>query len=55
MLCLSRKVNEAVVIAEQVVVRVIAIERGVVRLGFEAPSLINIRREELPALGEKKC
>lgn len=47
MLVLSRKDDESVIIGEDIVVKVIAIERGSVKLGFDAPSSCLILREEL--------
>jgi carbon storage regulator len=47
MLILSRKIGEAIVLDEKVTVRVIDISKGVVRLGFDAPSDMLILREEL--------
>jgi len=47
MLILSRKVGEAVVLDEKIIVRVIDISKGVVRIGFDAPNDMLILREEL--------
>ena len=47
MLVLSRKDDESVIIGEDIIVKVISIERGTVKLGFEAPSDCLILREEL--------
>ncbi len=47
MLVLSRKVGERVVLDDNVVVTVIAIRGNQVRLGFEAPDSVVIRRSEL--------
>jgi len=47
MLILSRKVGEAVVLDEKIIVRVIDISKGVVRIGFDAPNEMLILREEL--------
>jgi carbon storage regulator len=48
MLVLSRKIGERIVIAENVVVQVLAVRRGQIRLGITAPPSVSIRREELP-------
>jgi carbon storage regulator len=48
MLVLSRKVGERIVIADTVVVQVLAVRRGQIRLGISAPASVSIRREELP-------
>jgi carbon storage regulator len=47
MLVLSRKVEEAIRIGPQVVVRVLGIENGQVKLGIDAPREVKIYRSEL--------
>lgn len=47
MLVLSRKENERIMIGPGITVTVVAIERGKVRIGIEAPRDIDIQREEL--------
>lgn len=47
MLFLSRKVNETIVINDDIRVTVFEIRKGRVRLGIEAPGEIPIRRSEL--------
>jgi carbon storage regulator len=47
MLVLSRKVEEAIQIGPQVVVRVLGIENGQVKLGIDAPREVKIYRSEL--------
>ncbi len=47
MLVLSRKLGERIVIGDNLVVTVVAVDHGKVRLGFEAPESVAIRREEL--------
>jgi len=47
MLVLARKLDESIVIGEDIVVKVISIERGVVKLGIEAPRSVSIMRNEL--------
>ncbi|EMH42827.1 carbon storage regulator [Helicobacter pylori] len=47
MLILSRKVNEGIVIDDNIHIKVISIDRGSVRLGFEAPESTLILRTEL--------
>jgi len=47
MLVLSRKVGESVVIDGGIVVRVLSVEGGRIRLGFEAPADVSVRRSEL--------
>ena len=47
MLCLSRKLGEKIVIGENIILIVLAIERGRIRLGIEAPDDVHIMRHEL--------
>jgi len=47
MLVLARKLDESIVIGDDVVVKIISIEKGVVKLGIEAPSSVSIMRSEL--------
>ncbi len=47
MLVLSRKVNEQVVIGDNIWLTVVSIRGNQVRIGFEAPPSISIFREEL--------
>ena len=47
MLVLSRKAEQSIVINKDIVVKIIAIEKGIVRLGIDAPSDISIVRNEL--------
>lgn len=47
MLVLSRKKDDSIVINDNIVLKIISIEKGVVRLGIEAPSDISIYRSEL--------
>jgi carbon storage regulator len=47
MLVLSRKKNESIVIADQIVITVIEIRGDKVRLGIEAPREVPIHREEV--------
>lgn len=47
MLVISRKEDQGVVIGDAVV-RVLAIERGRVKLGIAAPEDVRVRRDELP-------
>jgi len=47
MLVLARKLDESIVINENITVKVIAVEKGVVKLGIDAPSDISIVRNEL--------
>jgi len=47
MLVLSRKEGEAIVIGDNVAIKVISIEKGVVKLGIDAPKNLSIVRSEL--------
>ncbi|QOP41901.1 carbon storage regulator CsrA [Sulfurimonas marina] len=47
MLVLARKVDESIVIGDNIVVKVVAVENGVVKLGIDAPKDVAILRDEL--------
>lgn len=47
MLVLSRKENESITIGDSITIKVISIDKGSVKLGFEAPPEMLILREEL--------
>lgn len=47
MLVLSRKLNEAIRIAEDITIRVVRLDRDSVRLGVSAPKDVGIHREEV--------
>lgn len=47
MLILSRKQEESIVVGDDIVIKVIGIERGSVKLGFQAPPRTLILRAEL--------
>ena len=47
MLVLSRKVNEEVIIGDNISIKVVSIQNGIVKLGFEAPQDKIILRCEL--------
>jgi carbon storage regulator len=47
MLVLSRKLGEKLVISENITVTVVGIDRGRVRLGFDAPKDVSILRAEI--------
>jgi len=53
MLVLSRKLDESIVIGDDIVVKVISIENGSVKLGIDAPKSVSIIRSEL--LEDVKC
>jgi len=47
MLVLARKLDESIVIGDDITIKVISIDKGVVKLGIDAPSNISIVRNEL--------
>jgi len=47
MLILSRKLEEAIWLGDNIKVKIMGIEKGAVKLGIEAPSDITILRQEL--------
>lgn len=47
MLILSRKLNESIVVGDDVIIKIVSIDKGVVKLGIEAPNNITVLREEL--------
>ena len=51
MLCLNRKLREAIVIDGGIRIVVMEIKRNVVKLGIEAPQGVTVLREELRTPG----
>ena len=47
MLILSRKVGEAIIIADNIKIRVLENKGGLVKLGVEAPDQVIVHREEI--------
>jgi len=47
MLVLARKLDESIVIGDDVRVKIISIDKGVVKIGIDAPSDVAILRSEL--------
>jgi carbon storage regulator CsrA len=47
MLVLARKIDESIVLGDNIIVKVVSIENGSVKLGIEAPQSISIVRNEL--------
>lgn len=46
-LCLSRRLGQAILIGDGVLIRVVQIDRGKIRLRIEAPRDVAIDREEV--------
>jgi carbon storage regulator CsrA len=54
MLVLSRKLNESIIIGDNVRIRIVGVRGNQIRLGIEAPDSVKIFREEIlnePATG----
>jgi len=47
MLVLARKLDESIIINDNIIVKIVSIENGVVKLGIDAPKEISIIRDEL--------
>ena len=47
MLVLSRKINESIIIGDDVEVKIVAIEKDHVKFGISAPQHVSIYRKEL--------
>ena len=47
MLVLSRKLDESIVIGDDIRVKIISVEKGMVKIGIDAPSDVSIMRSEL--------
>ena len=47
MLVLSRKIGEVVTVGSSVMIKVLSFDRGVVRLGIEAPKNVPVHRKEV--------
>lgn len=50
MLVLSRKLNEKIVIDNDIIVTIVKIDRNTVRIGIEAPGHVPVYREEIMPL-----
>ncbi len=47
MLVLARKLGESIVVGEDISIHVVSIDKGVVKLGIDAPKSVSIMRSEL--------
>lgn len=47
MLILSRKIDESILLGDDIRIKIISIDKGIVKLGIDAPSHVSILREEL--------
>jgi len=47
MLVLSRRVNERILIGNNVTITVVRVDGGLVRIGIDAPKEVSVMREEL--------
>jgi len=47
MLVLARKTDESIQLGDDIVLKVISIDKGVVKIGIDAPKDVNIIRSEL--------
>ena len=54
MLVLSRKVGEQVFVGSDLIITVVDIDRGKIRLGFQAPNSTPIARGELLSPGQRE-
>lgn len=53
MLVLSRKLQEGIVIDQNIRVTVLEVRGNRIRLGIEAPSAVTVRRSELPMASDQ--
>jgi carbon storage regulator CsrA len=47
MLVLARKIDQSIVLGDEITIKVISIDKGIVKLGIDAPSNVAILRSEL--------
>ena len=53
MLILTRRINEALVIGDNVTVTVLGVKGNQVRIGVDAPKDVSVHREELASTGAR--
>ena len=54
MLVLSRRLKQSIMISDKITVTVVGIDRGKVRLAFDAPAEVQIIRQELYDAGVRR-
>jgi len=54
MLVLTRKTNESIMIGDDIEIKILSIQKGAVRIGFEAPEEVIILRKELEDKDKKE-
>lgn len=54
MLVLTRRVNESIVIGNDIIITVLEVQRDSIRLGIKAPHDVDINREEIHLLLSNK-
>lgn len=47
MLILSRKINESIVVADNIEIKIIDVNNRVVKIGIEAPRSVSVHRKEV--------
>jgi carbon storage regulator len=47
MLVLTRKVNESIVINDDITITILSFERGKIRIGIKAPDNVQVHRQEI--------
>lgn len=47
MLVLARKVDESIVVGDNITIKIISIDKGIVKIGIDAPEDVRIIRSEL--------
>ena len=47
MLVLTRRAQEAIIIGDNITIRVLSMDKGQVKLGIDAPKEVSVHREEI--------